>query len=99
MWKGHLLYHVFDEDEIAELHPLLVPVARRSQRQDDGVCDLDHGLQRGGEDDEEDDAEKEGALQGLHVQQPRLERQQEQGHALCHPSGGKKKKINQSGKE
>lgn len=63
-----------------------LPVAWRAQSQNDGVCDLDHGLQGGGHHDEEDDAEEEGALHSLHVQQAGLQGEQQQGDALGHAS-------------
>lgn len=62
-----------------------VPVAGGPQRQHDGISYLNHGLQCGGHHDEEDDAEEEGPLEDLQVEQPRLQRQQQQRHTLRHP--------------
>ena len=64
--------------------PLPVPVAGSPQRQHNGISYLDHGLQRGGHHDEEDDAEEEGPLEDLQVEQPCLQRQQQQRHTLRH---------------
>lgn len=63
-----------------------IPVPRGTKGQDDWVCDLDHGLQGGGDHDEEDDTEKEGPLRCLHVQQARLESKQQQRNAFSDPS-------------
>lgn len=64
-----------------------IPVPRGTQGQDDRVRNLDHGLQGGGDHDEEDDAEKESPLWCLHVQQARLESEQQQRDAFSDPSG------------
>lgn len=54
-----------------------IPVPRGTQGQDDWVRNLDHGLQGGGDHNEEDDTEKECPLRRLHVQQARLESKQQ----------------------
>lgn len=64
-----------------------IPVPGGTQGQDDRVRDLDHGLQGGGDHDEEDDAEEERPLRRLHVQQARLEGEQQQRDAFSDPSG------------
>lgn len=64
-----------------------IPVPRGTECQDDRVRNLDHGLQGGGDHDEEDDAEKECPLRYLHVQQARLESKQQQRDAFSDPSG------------
>jgi len=65
---------------------LPLPVAGRTQDQNNRVCYFNHRLQGRGHHDEEDDAEEEGALQRLHVQQARLKSEQKQSDALRHTS-------------
>lgn len=67
-----------------------VPVPGGTQGQNDRVRYLDHGLQSGSDHDEEDDAEEKGPLRCLHVQQARLESEQQQRDAFGDPSGEQK---------
>lgn len=70
----------------------MLPVTRCAQGQNNRICYFDHWLQGWSHHDEEDDAEEEGALQCLHIQQARLESEQEQSDALGHTSGDKERK-------
>ena len=54
------------------VHSLLLLVSGRPQCQHYGVGDLQHGLQDGGHHDEEDDAEEEGPVDDLQLDQARL---------------------------
>lgn len=63
-------------------------VSRRSQCQNNGICNLQHGLQDRGDDDEEDDAEQERTVNHLQFYEPRLHRQDQQSDSFRHPPDG-----------
>lgn len=66
---------------------LKLPVPGGTQGQDDRIRYFNHELQSRSDHDEEDDAEEEGTLWHLHVQQARLESEQQQCDTLGHTSG------------
>lgn len=55
-----------------------------SQGQDYGVSYLQHGLQDGSNNNEEDDGEKEGSVDDLKLNEASLDSKDQQGDALCH---------------
>lgn len=68
---------------------LLLPVSWCTQCENNWICYFYHWLQGWGHHDEEDDAEEEGALQCLHIQQACLNGEEEQSDALSHTSENK----------
>lgn len=60
-------------------------VSGRSQRQNNGVRNLQHGLKNGGHDDEEDDAEQERTVNHLKLYEAGLHCQDQQSDSFRHP--------------
>ena len=61
-------------------------VSGSSQGQDYGVSNLKHGLQDGGNDNEEDDGEEEGSVNDLKLDESSLNSEDQQGDSFCHAS-------------
>lgn len=63
---------------------LVLLVSGGSQGQDYGVCYLQHGLQDGSNNNEEDDGEEEGSVNDLKLDEASLDSEDQQGDAFRH---------------
>lgn len=64
-----------------------------SQGQDYGVSYLQHGLQDGSNNNEEDDGEEEGSVDDLKLDEASLDSEDQQGDAFCHPPAQTDRKL------